>query len=102
MNRKTWNFWKNPFGYCALNDSEYLHFCEILGQKKTAMLHIVKLLEEILLRFGLDWNLMLNCKDKDLPNFLFTKRKIWLQKTNLRIIGKIEQNGSTMKTMKEI
>ena len=38
----------------------------------TYMLHIVLLPEKFLLHFGLDWNLMQNCKHKELPNITGT------------------------------
>ena len=103
MNRKTWNFWKKSISILC---SQWFWIPSFLWNSRWEKKLLCytswscwKIFHSV---SGLDWNRILNCKDKDLPNFLFTNGKIWFRKTNLRIIGKIEQNGSTMKTMKEI
>ena len=61
---------------------------KFLSKANTVTLQIVRMLEKLLLRFKLDWNLLLNCEQKDLLNllFIFGDKKITLiddlKKTN--------------------
>ena len=47
-----------------LSDSDYIELCKLLFEKKTVMLHTVKMSETFLPYVRLDWNLKLSCKEK--------------------------------------
>ena len=62
---------KIPFEYFDLNDSDYIQLCRNFVGNKHCMVRIVIMWDEFLLQLGLDGNLMLNCKDRDLLKFVF-------------------------------
>ena len=66
------------FQESVLSDSEYNQFCQIRIENKKCYATHRMMLEEFLLRFGLDWNLMLNCKHKDLPKLLLITGESWI------------------------
>ena len=61
----------DQFKNSDLNVSEYSQPFKKPVEKKTVVLHIVSIMENFLIQFGLDWNMMLNCKHKNLQKFLF-------------------------------
>ena len=47
-------------------------------KKSTVMLHFVMMSKKFLLHSGLDWNLMKNCKHKDIQKILVIVGRFWI------------------------
>ena len=86
--KKTWEFWRIfIFKTRIFSTLTKINSVNVSLGTKTILLHNEIMPEKILVRLGLDWILMLNCKRKDLPKFLFIAGKmnylmVALQKRN--------------------